>query len=360
MLGEIADDLAGILRSDTVALSGTGTMYGYPMKDFKEFRLHDGTPVLVPEGFNTRYESDGRLYQYPCGDLQCRPSAVMPSGGYFFDSVDRQEPIVEDKLDPKDNTEEFVRVGDEELEHYARESKRLYDTTDRALFCGFGGLSFGDVAVVPGPFLKQPRGIRDVTEWYVSLASRKSYIHAVFERQTEVAIENLERLHRAAGDRIGVLHTNGTDFGTQNGPFMSQKSYRELFLPYQKRLNGWIHRNTTWKTFMHCCGGVRPLLDLFAEAEFDILNPVQCSASGMSAEDLKKDYGKTFVFWGGGVDTQKTLPFGTPDEVRDEVRERIETFAPGGGFVFSSIHNIQALTPLDNLLAMFDVVGDYT
>ena len=356
MLGEIADDLAAILRSDTVSLSGTGTMYGYPMRDFKEFRLHDGTPTLVPSGFNTTYEPNGRLYQYPCGDAQCRPSAVMPDKGYFFDSVDRQEPIDEDRLDPNDNLEDFTLVDDEEFEHYDRESKRLSKMTDRALFCGFGGLSFGDVALVPGPFLKHPKGIRDVTEWYMSLVSRKSYIHAIFEKQTEIAIENLKRLHKAVGDRISIIHTNGTDFGTQNGPFLSPKSFRELFLPYQKRLNGWIHENTNWKTFMHCCGGVWPLLDLFAEAEFDILNPVQCSADGMNAADLKKQYGKTFVFWGGGVDTQKTLPFGTPDEVRREVQERIETFAPGGGFVFSSIHNIQALTPLENLLAMFEVI----
>ncbi len=359
MLGEIADDLAAILRSDTVSLAGTGTMYGYPMRDFKEFRLHDGTPVLVPAGFNTIHETNGHLYQYPCGDTQCRPSAVMPDKGYFFDSVDRQEPIDEDKLDPRDNLEEFVPIGGVELEHYARESKRLYETTNRALFCGFGGLSFGDVAMVPGPFLKHPKGIRDVAEWYMSLASRKNYIHAIFEKQVEIAIENLKRLHGAVGDRVSLIHTNGTDFGTQNGPFLSQKTFRELFLPYQKRLNGWIHENTHWKTFMHCCGGVRPLLDLFAEAEFDILNPVQCSANGMTAVDLKKEYGRTFVFWGGGVDTQKTLPFGTPDEVRREVRERIETFAPGGGFVFTSIHNVQALTPLDNLLAMFEVLENY-
>jgi uroporphyrinogen-III decarboxylase len=95
------------------------------------------------------------------------------------------------------------------------------------------------------------------------------------------------------------------------------------------------------------------------EAEFDILNPVQCSAKGMEARALKQNYGDKLVFWGGGVDTQKTLPFGTPQEVRDEVRERIETFGPGGGFVFSTIHNLQANTPIANALAMFDVVKEY-
>ena len=359
MLGEVADDLAEILHSDTVPVTGTSTMFGFPQKEFKEFLLHDGTPTLVPVDFNTQYEPNGRLFQYPCGDRTCEPGCVMPAGGFFFDGIVRQEPIVEEQLNPEDNLEEFDFVEETELEYYAGESKRLFETTDRALFCGFGGLSFGDVALVPGPFLRHPKGIRDIAEWYVSLATRKNFIHAVFERQTEIAVENLERLHNAVGERITVIHTNGTDFGTQNGPFLSTKSYRELFLPYQKRINAWIHANTTWKTFMHCCGGVRPLLDAFAEAEFDILNPVQCSAAGMDGKALKKEYGKTFVFWGGGVDTQKTLPFGSPDEVRQEVGERIETFAPGGGFVFSSIHNVQALTPIENLLAMIETVGRY-
>jgi uroporphyrinogen-III decarboxylase len=110
---------------------------------------------------------------------------------------------------------------------------------------------------------------------------------------------------------------------------------------------------------MHCCGGIAPLLDAVVEAEFDILNPVQCSAKGMDPRALKRDYGDQLVFWGGGVDTQKTLPFGKPQEVRDEVRERIEIFGPGGGFVFCTIHNIQANTPIENVLAMFEVVKEY-
>ena len=212
---------------------------------------------------------------------------------------------------------------------------------------------------MPATFLRRPKGIRDVEEWYVSTVSRPDYLKAVFERQAEVAIANLERLHAAIGDRAAIIQTNGTDFGTQNGPFLSTAKYRDLFLPYQKRVNGWIHRHTPWKTFMHCCGGIVPLLDAVVEAEFDILNPVQCSAKGMDARALKQRYGTQLVFWGGGVDTQKTLPFGTPQEVRDQVRERIDIFGPGGGFVFCTIHNIQANTPIENVLAMFEVVRAY-
>jgi hypothetical protein len=359
MLGEVAPDLQAALGVDAVSLSGTGTMFGFPQTEFKEWQLADGTPVMVPKDFNTQYEPNGDLLQWPANDRSVPPSGRMPAGGYFFDAIIRQAPLDEAKLQPADNTEEFEPVADAELEHYRRLAQHLVQTTDKALFCTFGGLTFGDIALVPATFLRRPKGIRDVEEWYVSTVSRPDYIKAVFERQAEVAIQSLERLHAAIGELAVILQTNGTDFGTQNGPFLSAAKYRELFLPYQKRINAWVHRHTQWKTFMHCCGGIAPLMDAVIEAEFDILNPVQCSAKGMDALTLKRRYGDRLVFWGGGVDTQKTLPFGKPQDVRDQVRERIETFAPGGGFVFCTIHNVQANTPIENLLAMFDAVKEY-
>jgi Uroporphyrinogen decarboxylase (URO-D) len=359
MLGEIAPDLQAALGVDTVSLHGTGTMFGFPQTGFKEWQLADGTPVLVPKDFNTQYEPNGDLLQWPENDHSAPPSGCMPDGGHFFDAIVRQEPLDDSKLDPAANMEEFQPVPDNELAHYGRLAEQLYTTTDKALFCTFGGLTFGDIALVPATFLKRPKGIRDLEEWYVSTVARPDYIKAIFEHQTTVAVENLQRLHQAVGDRVTVIQTNGTDFGTQQGPFCSAAKYRDLYLPYQKRVNGWIHQHTNWKTLMHCCGGIAPLLDAVVEAEFDILNPVQCSAKDMDARRLKKNYGDRLVFWGGGVDTQKTLPFGTPQQVRDEVRERIEIFGAGGGFVFCTIHNVQAQTPIENLVAMFEVIREY-
>ena len=356
MLGEVSSDLRDALGIDTTPLVGAGTLFGFPAKEFKEVKAHDGTPMLVPVDFNTEPEPNGDIYQYPCGDRSVPPSAHMPAGGYFFDSIIRQDAFDEDNLNPQDNLEEFGPIEEDEIAHYARRAETLYSQTDRAIFCTFGGLTFGDVALVPAPFLKNPKGIRDIEEWYVSTAIRQDYVKAIFERQAEIAIENLSRLHQAVGDKIAVIQTNGTDFGTQNGPFLSVENYRELFMPFQKKVNGWIHEHTTWKTFMHSCGGVYPLLDSIVEAEFDILNPVQCSAGGMDPRQLKNNYGDKLVFWGGGVDTQRVLPFGTPDEVREQVKERIDIFGQDGGFVFCSIHNIQACTPIENLLALFDVI----
>lgn len=359
MLGEIAPDLRDALGVDTESLCGTGTMFGYPATEFKEWQMEDGTPVLVPLDFNTEYEPNGDLLQYPCGDRSVPASGRMPAGGHFFDATVRQKPIDDSSLDPVDNCEEFTPVAADEVAHYAAEAVRLYDETGRALFCTFGGLAFGDIALVPATFLKDPKGIRDVEEWYISTAMRPDYIKSVFAHQADVAIENLSHLYDAVGEHVSVIQTSGTDFGTQNGSFCSPDAYRDLYLPYQKKVNGWIHEHTPWKTFMHCCGGVDPLIPLIIEAEFDILNPVQCSAAGMDPRQLKKRYGNDLVFWGGGVDTQHTLPFGSPEEVREQVGERIEIFAAGGGFVFNTIHNVVANTPVENLLAMFETVKRY-
>ena len=151
----------------------------------------------------------------------------------------------------------------------------------------------------------------------------------------------------------------GTDFGTQTSSFCSAATFRELYLPYYRQVNGWIHKHTQWKTFKHSCGSVERFIPSFIEGGFDILNPVQCSAAAMGAEHLKCTYGDGLVFWGGGVDTQKVLPFGTSAEVRRQVLERCKTFSASGGFVFNSIHNIQARTPVDNIVAMINAVHEF-
>ena len=143
-----------------------------------------------------------------------------------------------------------------------------------------------------------------------------------------------------------------------HGLFISPNAYRDLFGPFHKIINDFIHKNSNWKIFIHSCGAVKQLIPDFIESGFDILNPVQCSATGMEPVELKERFGKDIVFWGGGVDTQKTLPFGTPDEVYDEVIERIRLFNNPTGMVFNTTHNIQAKTPVENVLAMFKAIKD--
>jgi uroporphyrinogen-III decarboxylase len=158
---------------------------------------------------------------------------------------------------------------------------------------------------------------------------------------------------------VTAVFVTGADFGTQTGPFISPETYRDLYQPFHRAVNEWVHARTGWKTFIHTCGSVVRLLPDFIDAGFDILNPVQCSAAGMDPRGLKERFGDRVVFWGGGVDTQRTLPFGTPDDVRREVRERIAIFSPGGGFVFNTIHNVQAKVPVENLRALYQMVREF-
>jgi len=359
MLGEIEPDLMDALGIDVVGLSAPKTMFGFLNEGWKPWTTFGGTPVLVPEGFNTNVEPNGDLFLYAEGDKSFPPSGRMPAGGWYFDSTRRQPPIDDDNLNVEDNLEEFGPISDEDLAYYAETSARLYNETDKAILANFGGTGFGDIALVPGPWLKNPKGIRDVEEWYVSTVLRKDYIKAIFEAQCEIGLENLARIYEAVGDRVAATMVTGTDFGTQRGPFISNRTYRALYKPYHIRINEWIHANTSWKTFIHSCGSIVKMIPEFIEAGFDILNPVQCSAADMDPLMLKETYGKDVTFWGGGVDTQKTLPFGTQDEVRVEVRKRVRIFGPGGGFVFNTIHNVQPLSPVENVLAVYETVREY-
>jgi hypothetical protein len=356
MLGEIKTDLADALGTDTVELSGGSTMFGFKNENWKEWTTFDGTPVLVPGAFTTTPDEKGDILLYPQGDTSVHPSGRMPKDGWYFDAIVRQGPIDDNALRVEDNTEEFTLLSDNDLVYLRQNADKLYLESERSIIGGVPGASFGDIAHVPAPSLKHPKGIRDIEEWYVSTTSRKDLVYAIFEKQCEVALLNLTKLYDAVGDRVQVVVVTGTDFGMQTGPFISPLKYRDLYKPFHALINRWIHAHTPWKTFIHSCGSVYAFIEDFIDAGFDILNPVQCSAARMDPILLKEKFGDRITFWGGGVDTQHTLPFGTPDEVRREVAERLSIFGKGGGFVFAAIHNIQARTPVENILAMMDVV----
>jgi hypothetical protein len=357
MLGLIDDDLALAMGIDTVAVPRRKAHFGLSFDSWKPWSFH-GLDVLVSSDFNVTTSPDGSTLMYPQGDLSAAPSGRMPKDGYFFDAIVRQNHFDPDNLNPEDNLEEFGLFSDGDIE-WIRSAVASVQSSGRAIAASFGGTGFGDIAAVPAVGLKDPRGIRDITEWYVSLRSRRPYIHAIFEKQCEIALSNLARVHQAIGESIDVLYLCGTDFGTQTSAFCSVPTFRELWLPYYKAICQWVHSNTTWKCFKHSCGSVERFFDSLIEAGFDIINPVQCSATGMDPALLKQKYGDRLVFWGGGVDTQQTLPFGTPAEVRNQVRQRCEVFAPGGGFVFNTVHNIQAGTPVENIVAMLDAVKEF-
>ena len=191
MLGEIDENLRDALGIDVVSVFGRKTMFGFENSNWKPFELFDGTKVLVSGDFNVTVDESGGLYIYPEGDTTVSPSGRMPKGGFFFDSIVRQETLDEDNLDPTDNIEEFSLLTDEDIKYYVDRAKLFANGGDCGVVMTLPGTAIGDIALVPAPFLKRTKGIRDIQEWYISTAIRKDYLHTVFSRQTEIAVENI-------------------------------------------------------------------------------------------------------------------------------------------------------------------------
>ncbi len=359
MLGDVEFPVLEKLGCDVVPLHLPVGFFGIPYREWKPWRTFEGVEVLVPGQFNPVADENGDLLLSPGGNPTKRPRGRMPHKGYYFDIIPYQEPIDWDHLDPEDFAEQFGPLDDLSLECLRTTSEHLHKQTDFAILGSFGGGGLGDMPFVLASEMESPRGIRKYDDFLVAHLTHPEYIREIYARQTEVAIENLKLYRQAVGDRIAAIFISGTDFGTQRSEFISLDLYRELYLPCHKQINDWVHANTSWKTFFHSCGSIYHLIPSLIEAGVDILNPVQCSAANMDPERLKSEFGGRVVFWGGGVNTQKTLPFGTPKEVRDQVAERMRAFAPGGGYVFNSIHNIQAKTPVDNILAMFEAAREH-
>lgn len=358
MLGEVENDLQEAMGVDVIGVSPPSDMFGNPMKDWEAYLTPWGQEVLVPGSFTVSVDAKGDTLLYPQGDNTVPPSAKMPKAAYFFDALNRQQPLDESKLDPEDNVEEFAVMSAEDVAYWKGILPEAAKT-GKGLMANFGGTGIGDIALVPALNLKAPKGIRDVADWYMSTLMRPDYLHYIFEKQTDVALENLAMVKDLAGDQVDVAYICGTDFGTQDSSFCDLDTYESLYAPYYRKINNWIHEHTTWKTFKHSCGAVEPFMEHFISSGFDIINPVQINASGMDPRALKEKYGDRLVFWGGGVDTQKVLPFASPEEVKTHVLKLCEILSPGGGFVFNTVHNIQANVPLENVLAMLEAIRQF-
>jgi uroporphyrinogen-III decarboxylase len=236
-------------------------------------------------------------------------------------------------------------VSDAELAHMAAEAKRLRDGTDKAVV--LNGLPYLGVSYVG-----------TLPDFMALLASDRDYVKELFAISSARALKNLARLWEAMGEDVDVVAVSGLDFGTQRSEWFSAEVFSEVYVPSFREQFQWISEHTTWKSFEHSCGSVARLVGLMSDAGLDALNPVQTSAAGMDPRWLKETYGGRLTYWGGGVETQSTLPFGTPDEVSREVAERLKVFGPGGGFVFCPIHNIQADTPPENIVAAYETARE--
>lgn len=336
MLAWVDQTTVDLLGADALPVPRLVMDFNMRLNSWRPWQLGDGTPVEMPGNFVAHEDGDGSLVIYLNSEIVARKVASSP----YFDKVlemrmSYTNPSVEDIP--------LITLSDEELAWRRHWAETLRAETDKALVGDFG-LNLGRWG--------------SYQEWLYTLGADPDFVRRWYDRKIENLLENVKLYAEAVSNNIDIFWLM-EDFGTQKGMMISPKSFKELVAPCYKRLFSWIHENTAWKIFFHSCGGIYPIINTLIDCGIDILNPIQTSASGMDPNRLKTEFGSRITFWGGGIDTQDTLPFGTPDNIRKQVYERIKIFGPGGGFVFNPIHNIQDDVPVENLIAMYEAVHEY-
>ena len=213
------------------------------------------------------------------------------------------------------------------------------------------------VLKVPAPFVHSTQFLRGFEDWFMDLAADPALAAALFEANVEVTAEQARRMLVEVGDIVDLV-AMGDDLGFQNGPMVSPDTYRRLLKPWHKKYFDTLKAGTSAFIHFHSCGSINLLLDDLIDIGVDAINPVQVAAGGMDSADLAAEFGDRVSFW-GAIDTQHVLPNGSTEEVRAEVKKRIGDLAPGGGYVFSAVHNLQPDVPFENILAMYEAANEY-
>jgi len=323
--------------------------------DWVNWKLPDGSDAKVPAWLHI----EKRNSSYVCVNEEGEVLAEMPSSSYYFDQ--KLWPLMGTHKKNFDDLEEILNhqmwaymadplwknFGQPDFYERLREkAKKLYEETDYAIMIGFGGNLFET-----GQFLYR------TDEFLVNLITERKEMEKMLDKLVEIYLSRLEPLLKAISPYVQIIQM-GDDLGTQSGPMISPKLYREIFYPRHKKIYQYVKKNSNMYVFLHSCGAVSEFIPDLIEAGVDILNPVQISAEGMQPERLKREFGKDIVFWGGGVDTQHTLFRGTPKQVKDEVKRNTEIFMKDGGFVFNQVHNILAEVPPENIVAMYEAINE--
>jgi uroporphyrinogen decarboxylase len=345
-LAIVDDDVLDLFQVDTIALTR-----GYALEErwWADWVLADGTPCKIPAWAVPERYQEGWVLKSESGRILGR----MPDGAMYFDQV--YAPLAEN--DGPGQLADAMREslwtaiavppgpsapGVEELREGAR---RLRAGSDRCI-----------VAVYGGNLIELGQFLYGMENFLTMLAGEPQRAHRFLDQATEMHLAYLDRFLGAVGPYIDVMRF-GDDLGGQNGPLISPAMYREFFKPRHKLLWDRARQLADVKVVLHSCGAIRALLPDLIDAGLDGINPVQISARGMDAAGLKRDFGRQIAFWGGGCDTQQVLPWGTPEGVRRHVREQIRVLAPGGGFIFTQVHNIQANVPPENVIALLEAAS---
>lgn len=344
-------DVLDLFGVDTIEL---GRAFALTDDCWADWVLPDGTPCQMPAWALPEREGKRWVFRSKGG----RVIAQMPDGALYFEQT--YFPFMDGAPDPEKIQQAFENsmwsaivtppgplvTGPDGDWILAEGARRLRASTDKAIIGLFGGN-----LLETGQFLYRN------DNFFMLLAGEPDKAHDFLEKLTAIHLANLEKYLSLVGPYIDVI-LFGDDLGMQTGPQVSPRMYREFFKPRHQRMWRRAKELAPVKVMLHCCGGVRELLPDLIEAGLDAINPVQITCKGMDAQRLKADFGKDMVFWGGGCDTREILPHGSPDEIRAHVKDQVELLRPGGGFVFQQVHNVLADIPPENIVAMFEAVGE--
>ena len=350
ILAELEPEVLDRLQVDVAPLEPQTTDWAtQDASEGVEETLRDGTRVFFPPDTELTREPGGEwLLRRPDG----KPYACMPTGGFYFDFV---RPTMSGRRIDPGAFQPSGDVSDEDLSRMERRARDLWDNTDKAIVGWGASISMIGLSALLSDNITQ--GALD--EWMAMLMTEKQTANEMMGRYVDATISRMKLFYEAVGDRCVAWGVASDDAGTQRGCFIAPGLFAEMIQPHYKRVCDWVHEHTGWKTYLHSCGSIYEYIPQWIEAGIDILNPVQISAANMEPERLKAEFGGKIVFWGGGCDTQQVLPHGTPAEVRAHVRRNIEVFAPGGGFVFTQVHNVQQDVPVENVEAMLAAAYEF-
>lgn len=335
-------DILDVFGADVVPLYRLAPRFNIPVDRWKEWTLNDGSPCLIPLEYNPVKNDKGDLEIVEKGTAIAR----LPKDGYYYDFVHFPHSFIEEVNDVKKVS--FQEITDAELDYLERNAKDLYDNTDYAIVGAFGGSLF-------------ETGQRSFgfEKFLMDFALNGDVIRAWLDKLTETHLINLEKYLGVVGKYINVIQFSD-DLGTQNNLFFSIASYRNMLKPYHTKIYQFVrHKYPHVKVMLHSCGAIYDLIPDLIDAGVQILNPVQISANGMEPAKLKREYGKDMVFWGGGANMQYTVNSGTLEKIGDEVEQLMNVFKPGGGFVFTQVHNIQANVQPEKIVKIFDTANKY-
>jgi uroporphyrinogen decarboxylase len=335
-----------------------GRTYNDGPTDWYPVTMTNGATAYYPLWFKSEKQADGSFLTFD-SDGSCVISK-MPAGGTFFDQCyfpySNGYPSDFSRLDDEMNMVMWARYPRSPWDHasepdfYTRlreKALRLRQNTDKALVLGCGCNLFEW-----GTFLRR------MDHFLMDLICEEDKVEALLDQLLERHLKKLEKVCSALGDVVDIIKF-GDDFGMTTGPFMSTEKYRQLFKPRLRQLCDYVKKHSKMHILLHSCGSIYAFMPDMIDAGIEIFNPVQTNCVGMDFRRLKQEFGSSCTFWGGGIETAGTLNVGSPEQVREQVLERMEVLSKGGGFVFSTIHNILPDVPPQNIVAMFDAVNEF-